>query len=259
MHVDPETLNQYHTNDGLTLLSHASRGDEGKVIRTILKIRGIQADAPNRDGTTPLQAALVENKTEIAKALMEADKSTFKKLISDSQHDDGAFDLLRRMLELGYDVNRELNKGRPLLHYVLENTNDDTAGKLLESILDPERGKRLKDINQLDGRQRTALQRAQGMPLTMRLLLSDGADLERLTMQKEDWFMMNAMHTASQSHTLAGTESGLLVKRGENGGIEFEFKDLDGIMLFPCCPGDDRIDSEASILCVVDPYSMPQL
>lgn len=254
MYVDPETLNQYYTNDGVTLLSHASRRDEGEVIRTILKIRGIQADAPNRDGTTSLQVALVENKTEAAKALMEADKSTFKKLI-----DDNDVDLLQRLLELGYDVNQEVDKGRPLLHYVLRKTSPDAAEKLLQVILDPERGDELQSIDLRDGQGKTALELARGNLQLMRLLLSDGADLGRLTMQKDVWFTMNARHTASQSHTLAGTESGLLVRRGENGGIKFEFRELDTVMPFPCCPDDERIDSKASILCVVDPCSMPQL
>ena len=254
MYVDPETLNQYHKNDGLTLLSHASRGNEGEFIRTILKIRGIQVDAPNRDGTTSLQVALVENKTEAAKALMEADKSTFKKLI-----DDNDIDLLQRLLELGYDVNQEVDKGRPLLHYVLRKTSPDAAEKLLQVILDPERGDELQSIDLRDGQGKTALELARGHLQLMRLLLSDGADLGRLTMQKDVWFTMNARHTASQSHTLAGTESGLLVRRGENGGIKFEFRELDTVMPFPCCPDDERIDSKASILCVVDPCSMPQL
>jgi hypothetical protein len=197
-----------------------------------------------------LQVALIENKTEAAKALIDADMSTFKKLISDR-----AIDLLPQLLELGYDVNREVDKGSPLLHYVLENIDDGPAEKLLEIILNPERGKILEDINQLDGRQRTALQLAQIRLQLMRLLLSYGADLECCTMPKYEWFLMYRIHTMPPEDTMPG----LLLKRWEHGGIEFEFKDLNKMKLFPCCPRTIGIHSEASILCVVGLYSTLQL
>ncbi|OJI99089.1 hypothetical protein ASPVEDRAFT_38554 [Aspergillus versicolor CBS 583.65] len=256
LHVDPEMLNQYHRNDGLSLLSHAVRSNEGEVIRTILKIPGIQVDAPNKDSTTPLQVALIENKTDAAKALMDADISTFKKLINE-----GAMDLLEQLLELGYDVNREVDKGRPLLHYVLENTNTNAAEELLGIILNPERGKRIEDVNQPDGRQRTALQLAEGKLQLMRLLLSYGADLERSTMQKDDWFRMYFLHTPFQNHSLRWERatSALLFKRWGDGGIEVEFRHLSEMQIFPCCPGSSSFNSEASILCVVGLYSTLQL
>lgn len=255
LHVDPEILNQYQ-NEGLSLLSHAVRSNEGEVIRTILKIPGIQVDAPNKDSTTPLQVALIENKTAAAKALIDADISTFKMLINE-----GAMDLLQKLLELGYDVNREVDKGRPLLHYVLENTNENAAEKLLGIILNPERGKRLEDVNQPDGRQRTALQLAEGKLQLMRLLLSYGADLERSTMQKHDWLFMYCLHTPSRNHALRweSATSALLLKRWGDGGIEVEFGDLSEMKIFPCCPGSSSFNSEASILCVVGLYPTLQL
>ncbi|BCS20075.1 uncharacterized protein APUU_20507A [Aspergillus puulaauensis] len=212
MHVDPGMLNQYHKNDGLTLLSHAAQLNEEKVIRTILKISGIEADAPNRDSTTPLHVALVGNKTEAAKALMEADKSTFKRLISDSRRDDGAIGLLKRLLELGYDVNREMDKGQPL--------------------------------------HMSALELAQGNLQLMCLIIPYCAGLKCLTISKDDWFELGARHAASRGRTWprTGTESGLLVKRGGNGELEIKFEDLETVTPSPCCPNNDRINSEISIL-----------
>lgn len=151
---------------------------------------------------------------------MEADKSTFKRLISDSRRDDGAIDLLKRLLELGYDVNREVGKGQP--------------------------------------HQMSVLELAQGDLQLMCLIISYGAGLECLTIPKDVWFEMNARHATSGSRTWfrTGTESGLLVKCGEDRGFEFKFEDLETVTPFPCCPNNDRIDSEESILCVVDLYSV---